>query len=667
MDAIRTLLLARTHVVVLDADLAASAATRPSRDSDLDKFEDELAQLGFVMSLDLAITIRRLPHQAIRELRTWMFDTLAKTTGAQHPHVPLFRAFPQGTHGDTSGLYLRRVLTWLLTRADQPCPWCAQIESVGALDPCGHLVCRRCWDGGNYAGCPICHRRVTPGHPFVRPRAPSQGEPSTELVIRHDGQLRLLHLAFDLAGTARARFEQLMSRATPLSPEDRAEVETVIDTLGPRAASWLPTNIAVKETMAVAVARLWLVSPDRQAMLQATAGHLRTATDVLRVATVLMGGNAGLVIDKAAPIKLASLPRGLRRVVLEALDRIPADQLVEDVQRHPAMWKRIGERLHPFEHAKRLPTAALAFAVVRGTKVSAVSFGSALQAQTTAIPRARIERDRVRVTSWGGMIEDGLRAGRVLEVAEHLAQRPGELLRRADHLVRRTQDRQPEALGAVLDAIRAATSRGAPAMLLTLASHVARRGTGGHRRVFVPDREVRKAWSCADDRMPLRADAIGAITSSISSELLRRAESKPRFARAMLDRGLVDLLVPLRGHRAAPAHTAAGPTLWDVACIHAASRANLVYVRERDGSITQYRRREGETTVARLGRLHGATDNEGTLPAIPPANAPTWFALLDDTLALPTGSEGYFLDARTATGVTRLAASDLVAQLAPRP
>ena len=95
MQAIRTLLLARTHIVVMDPDQVADAATRPMTDGDLEKFEDELAQLGFVMSLDLAMSIRRLPNQAIQELRNWMFDTLAKTVGAHRPHVPLYRAFPE--------------------------------------------------------------------------------------------------------------------------------------------------------------------------------------------------------------------------------------------------------------------------------------------------------------------------------------------------------------------------------------------------------------------------------------------------------------------------------------------------------------------------------------------------------------------------------------------
>jgi len=860
MDAIRTLLLARTHVVVLDADHAANAATRPSRDSDLEKIEDELAQLGFVMSLDLAMTVRRLPNQAIQELRNWMFDTLAKTTGAHRPHVPLFRGFPAGVPANTAGLYLRRVLTWLLTRADQPCPWCGEIREIGALDPCGHLVCRTCWDGGNYSGCPICHRRVTPGNPFVQPAAPPAGS-AHERVVGHDGQLRVIHLAFDLAAVARARFEQLLSRATPLSPEDRGEVEVVIDTLGPRAATWLPTKISVKESMAIALARLWLVSPDRSAILRATSRHLATATDVLRVAIVLMGGDPGLVRATAAPIRLGSIQRGLRRIVLEALDQLPQDMLAEDVLRHPELWKRAGEKLHPFEHAKRLPTAALAFAIVRGTDVAKVSFGATLRAQADQIARLRIEDDQLRVTSWGGVIEDGLRAGDVRGIVDQLATRPGELLRRADHLVRVTQAKQPEALARILDAIQQATHRGAPALLLTLAAHVARRGQAWPRRVFFPKSAVLKAWGTADRRAPLRADAIGSILTAVRAELVRRAEARSRFARAVIDRGLVDLLVPVSersaskakiawprgsevpipasetlrlflhweeppatrvdldlsvalfdadwrhtatcdftnlvgcagavthsgdltsappplgasefvdldleglrnhgarhavmvvfsynsipferlphgfagvmtspaegthfdpravtqrfdlagrsvitvpltidlalrrlrwldvhiasrdelhqvgGYRAALAHigkdfadladAGARPTLWDVASIHAASRANLVYVRERDGGITAYRRRDGETTVGRLTRLLAEHDDDGKLVEIPPANAPTWFALLDDTLALPAGSEGYLLDARRiGPTVTRLAAADLVAQLSAKP
>jgi hypothetical protein len=853
MDSLRTLLLARTYTVVLDPDRVASAGTRPTRDVDLEKFEDELAQFGYVMSLDLAMTLRRLPFQTIVELRSWIAATLAMTLGAHRPHVPLFRGFRTTAPADTSSVYLRRMLTWILTRPAQPCPWCGQIKPIGALDPCGHLVCRSCWDEGSYSGCPICNRRVAIGDPFVRAAT------TTEPVTHHDGELRLLHLGFDLLGAARFRFEHLVGRTTPLSLDDRGELEVVIDELGPRIVRWLPARIPVKETMAVVLARLWLVAPDRTAMVDATRGHLATATDVLRVALVLLGGNPGLV----EPMRLGSIGRGMRRAVLEALDRLPAEQVVEDVWRHRGLWKRVGERLHPYEYANRLPVATLAFAAVRQTRLASVTFGAAVRDEARGIATVRIADDRARVTPWASLVEDRLRAGDARAAAERLGERPGELLRRVDHLVRVAQTHRPDALAAVIGAVEAAVTRGSPATLLVLASHVARRTAPWQRRVFFPRGEVLKAWGAPDHRAALRGDAIGALVALVRAELVNRAGARRSFARAVVDRGLVDLILPVGergaarskiawprgselalpelpgatgnpvrlflhweepagtrvdldlsvamfddawrhvatcdfanlvvgdrvaihsgdltsaapplgasefvdldidrlralgarhavmvvfsydsipfdqlthgfaglmirprdgepfdpravaqrfdlrgrsvitvplvidlemrrlrwldvhvagygalhqvgGYRAALAHigrdfadlaaSGARPTLWDLAAIHAVARANIVYVRERGGAIAAYRRRDSEQALARLARLHAGGDADTMLDELPPANAPTWFALLRDDIALPPASSGYVLDPRSSVaGVERLSAGDLLRELA---
>jgi hypothetical protein len=688
MDSIRTLLLARTHTVVLDPDRVASASTRPTRDVDLEKFEDELAQLGYVMSLDLAMTIRRLPYQAIVELRSWMTATLAKTLGAHRPHVPLFRGAVVGEAGTP---YLRRMLTWLLTRPMQPCPWCGQVRPVGALDPCGHLVCRSCWNAGSYAGCPICHRRVAISDPFMRTA------PTTELVTHHSGELGLVHLGFDLVGAARSRFVHLVGRVSPLSADDRAEVEVVIDALGPKTVHWLPARIPVRETMAIALARLWMVAPDRAAMVQATRGHVETATDVLRIAAVLLGGNPALV----EPMRLGSLPRALRRAVLDALEQLTADQAIEDMWRHRGLWKRVGERLHPYEWADRLPFATLAFAAVRQTRLDTATFGAAVKDEARGVTTVRIADNRPRVTPWASAVEDRLRAGDARAAAERLGQRPGDLLGRADHLIRIAQTRQPDALAAVIGAVESAATRGTPARLLGLASHIALRTEAWPRRVFLPHGDVRKAWGAPDRRPALRSDATGALVALLRAELVSRAAARRNFARAVIDRGLADLLVP-RGERVATrakrlrwldVHVSGGalaavsggypslatavpdadiatqarPTLWDIAAIHAVARANIVYVRERSGAIATYRRRDKEHPLGRLARVH-AGEADGMLDALPPANAPTWFALLHEDIELPPGSAGYVLALRPvderSDAVERLPAPALLGELA---
>jgi Prokaryotic RING finger family 4 len=536
VDPIATLILSRTNTVVLDVDWIANAATRPARDGDVERFEATLLGLGFVLSLDLAMALRRLPHEALASLQRWIVETLA--TGSE-------------------GARPASVLPWL--HAPQPCPWCGQTKAVSALDPCGHLVCAECWRGGSFAGCPICHRRATP---MEVPAA----------LARREGTLRLLHLAVDAEAVARARFERLV--ASELTAEERVDLELVIDAIGPKAVQWLPKQIAVRETMAIAIARLWTVAPDREAMMHLTYAHVQSPVDVLRIAIVLMRGNASL----AEPMRLASIPRSMRRAVLAALEQQPRDVLIEAMRRQRGLWKRVGERLHPGE--SKLPGVKHAFDALRNKPVE---------------------------ISWGGRVEAALAARDARAAAALLGERPAELLRRAAHVVRVAQ---PDAVAEVHAALRVAAMHGEPAAVLALATQ-----------------------------------APVALMAIAREALVARAETGRNFARAVIDRSL-------------PA------ALWNAAAIVAAVRANTIYVRERDAHVAIFKRRDGESNLARLARVH-AGEHDG-VARIPPATAPTWFALVRDDIALPRGSEGFVLDAAATSsdGITRLSAADVVAGLA---
>ena len=65
-----------------------------------------------------------------------------------------------------------------------------------------------------------------------------------------------------------------------------------------------------------------------------------------------------------------------------------------------------------------------------------------------------------------------------------------------------------------------------------------------------------------------------------------------------------------------------------------------------------------------LATAPGAAMLSDDAATIPPADAPTWVALVAADLSLPPGSVGYVLDPRGAAGVEVLAAADLVADLA---
>ena len=144
--------------VTSDADIAAlkrvSEAARKGSDGEADAAERSIAD---------PVARKLAEYMILRSYNTKpSFERYANfiTQNPDWPHVPLFRAFPDGVPAETRTTYLRRVLSWLWTVPQQPCPWCGEIKPVGALDPCGHLVCRACWYGGNFAGCPVCGRRV---------------------------------------------------------------------------------------------------------------------------------------------------------------------------------------------------------------------------------------------------------------------------------------------------------------------------------------------------------------------------------------------------------------------------------------------------------------------------------------------------------------------------
>ncbi len=640
----------------------------------------------------------------------------------------------------------------------------------------------------------------------------------------------------DLLGSAKQRTIELLSRVPALTTADRDELESIIDQIGPPAAAWLPDAIPSRETMAIALARLWLIAPDRKAILHATSPHLRTATDVLRIACVLMDANPEL----AQPMRLSSLSRGLRRTVLAALERLPLEEVVEQMQAHRTLWKRVGEQLHPFELAAALPSAALAFAVIRGTRLGNVTFGDQLRERAVQLRFLYIEDDVIKAIAWAAPIEDALRAGNPRSALARLTHRPIELLRRADHLIRVAQKRQIDALSTILKAIELSAAKGPAAAMLTVSAHIARRSRPWPRRVFFARGDVLRAWGTPDKRPALRGDAIAIVVGAVRRQLCSRAEANRQFPRAVIDRALVDVVMPsdgstargsrddiswprgsevalpsgleirvllhwaqappqsctlslgvslfdaqwrhvetrdgslvdtgtsvvdlhleqltmlgvrhavvtvfsggsvrleelahafvgvtrppdgdafdpksvpqrfdLRGrpflaiplsidvserrlrwldvrladkklvqaaggYRAALAHigrdyadligTHTRPTMWDVACVHAAARANVVYIRERDGTFTMYRRRDKESKLARLGRLMSGATDDGRLGVFPPASAPTWFALVSP-MSLPKGSVGYALDGRgMSADVHRMSATELVAELRP--
>lgn len=504
----------RERLVFLEPGGGPDART----DEVIARTETRAAELGYVFSAGLRAALRVTPSVELAGHADTLLELLARERGAHVAHVPLFRRFPDGVPDDTHALYVERTLAHVFASPEQPCLNCTRIDDVYVLDPCGHLVCAGCWDATDYSACPICHRRIALDSPFLAPAPPREPlwDPRT---------LTLLDVGRDLDATAGRIFDALVRRANPLPPQDREDLVTLVRHCG---VERVPDHVPVRETMALVFGN-WLE-------FDLVRPHLRTATDVLRVLFVALGGEPDLV---RAPKPMPSVPRPLRRFVLQTLEGLPEDQLAEDVRRHAGHWKRVGEKLHPYEFQTRYPKAMLAFAAIRRTRVDD---------DFTAGSTATVTRERVRLRTWATQLEEALVA-QDLELALALAaRRPGELVRRLDHLLRAGAPAE-----AALDALRAAALRVPAPLLLTAMASIRARTRRLPRRVFFPRGEATNAWTAEDERPPLDADVVARVVDVIGAELRERAARLPRHPVALLDEALQDVTVPFRERHSARA------------------------------------------------------------------------------------------------------------------
>ncbi|MGW2490801.1 MXAN_6230/SCO0854 family RING domain-containing protein [Streptomyces sp. NPDC001606] len=530
MSALTSVLLRRLRTVYVDQ--AGPRPGDPSTAQGLVALESELLDRGFAPTAQLRAALAWLGPAGLAQAGRELLRHLDAELGADRTHMPLFRNFPVSVPGDTFALYVDRVFALLLQWPAQPCVLCGTVSGVQPVAPCAHLVCRDCWDGAEYTGCPLCHRRIDPADPFLVPDAPRRPRDVPA------GPLKLLAHGTDAAADTVHALRALLARRTPLPPQDRDDLKVLLEH-APRDLGWFPAEIPVRETKALVLGTLLRDRHTRGAATALLGRQLTTATDVLRLLHVWSGGAADLL----APPRLRSLPRALRALLLGVLDGLPAAALVEDVLRHPAGWKRAAEILHPFEYHARYPRAALAFAVLRGTGTAGTALGEALLSTAAAHPEAvRADGGRLHAVSWGARVEQALSERDTPAALALLAQRPGELLRRLDHLLRlRELDSLPEEFAQVL---RRALPTAGPGPLLAALGRMRVRHRAAPRRVFFPRGQVAHAWTVDDTRAPLAEAVTTRVCALLEEEALRRLTGLPRFELAVLDSALAGLAVP---------------------------------------------------------------------------------------------------------------------------
>ncbi|MEU1129303.1 MXAN_6230/SCO0854 family RING domain-containing protein [Streptomyces sp. NPDC005900] len=551
-DDLAGLLLRRRQSVYVPSGPGRSAET----DAGVVVLEAELADRGHLLTTGLRRALAGLSAADLAATGRGLLADVDALMGSDRRHAPLFQRFPDEIpYRLAHDRYASAVLARLAAQPHQPCMNCANTKGrVRALGPCAHLLCDDClgkekdWGCCDeccvWYACPVCENRYETDGP-TRPWLDTGAGPGG------DGGPVLRVLRRAAPGDTAAELSALLARRTPLNPQDHDDLVLLLGHTDPLAAAdWLPEAVPLRESKALALAPL-LDVPEARPLV---GRYADTATDILRILVVRSGGDPDLL---EIP-RLRGLPRPVRRELLGLLDRLDLGRLTEDMARHPHAWKRAGEILHPFEGAHRHARAALAFAVLRGTRLGAGALGEVLLTEAARHDDVRLVGDRLRVLTWQSRVEEALDRWDVTSAAALLRERPGELLRRLDLLLARSgATTLPEPLA---EALAHALPRTAPGPLLGAYGRMKVRTAPGHRRVFFPRGRVTKAYAVEDHRPPLPPLVAGRAGELIAAEAVRRlaARQGQRYDLAVLDASLADLPVPF-AERASAASLVAVP------------------------------------------------------------------------------------------------------------
>lgn len=454
-----------------------------------------LEQLGYTCSPSLIARLGTLSEASLAAAYGQMVTTLRKMRGAGVAWQPMYPNFPrQVMEAPAAELYINALLHYFG-------------DTVGA--------------------------RLMPAYE-VEPRPPLVTDPATAAAPERE--------TIDLGDEDELRTiaRHLIGAATSISEEDKEDVRRLLghflSNLRPPPAdleesssdvlSVLPTEIPHKENLAFTAGVLLDHHVASDVLL---TRYFRTATDVLRLAVARSGGDVSL----AKPTRFRSFPRAERRLLLALIDRLDAPD--EDIWRRPGPWLRLGERLHPGEHASP-------------------SEPGAKPGKRATYPRAAAAFARLRAgeapLTFNGAVEKALRARDVPSALTRLRARPGELARRLDHLLRLSS---PDEARSVLEAFAACAGDVSTPVLLQVLTHFDWRATPEAVRPIFPKGNAAKVVAIPNELPPLPADVIAAVVSACEAALTARFAKLAPLGKVFVDPRLASYVVPFSQRSASKA------------------------------------------------------------------------------------------------------------------
>jgi hypothetical protein len=405
-----------------------------------------IESLGFTFSTALISRIRTFSAAAFAEFYFQLVADLKKTVGAHREFQPMYPNFPeQVMQEEESTLYINALLH----------------DLIGIL-------------------------------------------PDTQAVERAPLSERPRLKVIDLGSVAEfdQMIKQLIGAKSSISEADKADVDWVVENYEDLQSIW-PDEIPLKENVGVVVGSLLT---HEKASLQQIAPYIKTATDVLRLATALSDGDVSLAGNSI----FRKFKRSERRLLLGLLEQCP--NITEDMLRQTGRWIRLGEILHPAEYKSRYPKAHAAFDILRNNK---------------------------DFPTFAGRLEQALLHRQLDEAVSLLKTRPGYFARRLDHLLRLATDGRM-----ILDHFAEVIDGVSTPVLLQVRSHFQHRPEKKEHRTFFPKGNVAKLVAVENQLPELDESVCRSVVKMCEAALTRRFATLASLGRVWIDERLKQHVVP---------------------------------------------------------------------------------------------------------------------------
>ena len=297
-------------------------------------------------------------------------------------------------------------------------------------------------------------------------------------------------------------FTNLVSSKTSISKTDKEDVEWFVKEFGNNITDIMPEEIPFKENIVLMAGLLIKYSLNVDYFL---SQKIKTATDVLRLAAFLSDGDISL----AQVTRFKKFTRKERRMLLSVLEN--CKNITEDMLRYGERWKRLGERLHPFEYKKNTNTH----------KAFKVLF------------------NKEKFSTFASKVEVALSNNEVEKVAILLKKRPGEFARRLDNLVRLSN--KPEI---IIDMFKDIAGGVSSKVLLQVMSHFKYRNDKSAIRTFFPKGDVGKIQSIDNILPEIKNKYCNKIVKICEKALVKKYKTLKSLGKVYIDEKLKDYNIP---------------------------------------------------------------------------------------------------------------------------